>query len=287
MSLNEGSLNEGSQNKGRDTIAQTLLVATVLCVVCSVLVAGAAVGLRSTQEANKRLDKKKNVLLAAGNLDAKKLTALEVDEAFEASIERVLIDLATGEPVDSSVVDAQKYDARDASRKPELSDPIESAAELGGIKRREKYAFVYRVKGESGEVERVVLPVYGKGLWSTLYGFIAIGTDATTVEGITFYEHGETPGLGAEIENTQWQNSWKGKQLFNSDGEVVLKVIKGNVIADSAAAKNQIDGLSGATITCGGVTQLVHYWMGPNAFGPYLEKIRQSSANDTKGDTSG
>ncbi|NOY29058.1 MAG: Na(+)-translocating NADH-quinone reductase subunit C [Planctomycetes bacterium] len=274
-----------SQNKkSRDTIAQTLLVATVLCVVCSVLVASAAVGLRGRQEANKRLDKKKNVLIAAELFNKKEQADSEIDGIFETSIERVLIDLETGEIADPSVVDPETYDPRAASRNSELSLPIEPASKLGGIKRREKYAFVYRVKGPSGEtaeqITKVVLPIYGKGLWSTLYGFIAISVDGTTIEGITFYQHGETPGLGAEIENPNWQGLWKGKQLLDKDKEIAITVIKGAVNANSAAAAHQVDGLSGATITCSGVTQLVRYWMGPEGFGPYLEKLRQTGGSD-------
>ncbi len=272
--------NSMSQNKkSRDTIAQTLLVATVLCVVCSVLVASAAVGLRGRQEANKRLDKKKNVLIAAELFNKKEQADAEIDGIFETSIERVLIDLETGETLDPSVVDPTTYDPREASRNPELSMPIEPTSKLGGIKRREKYAFVYRVKGHSGEttgqITKVVLPIYGKGLWSTLYGFIAISVDGTTIEGITFYQHGETPGLGAEIENPNWQGLWKGKQLFDKDEEIAITVIKGAV----NASKHQVDGLSGATITCNGVTQLVRYWMGPEGFGPYLEKLRQTGGS--------
>ncbi len=271
------------QNKGRDSIGQTLLVATALCVFCSVLVAGAAVGLRDKQEANKLQDQKKNVLLAAGLFDEKEQDASEVNAIFETSIVQELIDLQTGQPVDTALVDPETYEQREASRNPELSTPIESAGELGGIKKREKYSFIYRVQGESGETEMVVLPIYGKGLWSTVYGFIAINVDANTIEGITFYEHGETPGLGAEIENPKWRALWEGKQLFGKDGEIEIKVIKGAVNPDSGNAKFQVDGLSGATITGAGVSQLVRYWMGPHGFGPYLDIIRQSAAGDANG----
>ena len=171
----------------RDSISQTLLVATVLCVVCSVLVSGAAVGLRGFQEENKRLDQQKNVLIAAGIFDEKTNSNNDVQSLFE-SIERVLIDLETGEPVDPSVVDPDTYDQRTASKDPMLSQPIASEDDLAGIKQREKYAFVYLVK-ENGNLDQIVLPIYGKGLWSTLYGFLALDTDTTTVRGITFYEH--------------------------------------------------------------------------------------------------
>ncbi len=263
----------------RDSVGHTMLVATILCVVCSVLVASAAVGLRGRQEANKQLDKKKNVLIAAGLFDKKKNSAGEVDAIFEKQIERVLIDLETGNPVDSSTLDPEAYDPREAARNPELSQPIEPASKLGGIKRREKYAFIYRVKDNAGKVNQVVLPIYGKGLWSTLYGFLAVGADAATVEGITFYEHGETPGLGAEIENPRWKQLWKGKKLFNKEGQVTLRVIKGPVNPGSAEALHEVDGLSGATITGNGVTQLVQFWMSPDGFGPYLEKLRATGGS--------
>lgn len=267
----------------RDSVSYTLLVATVLCVVCSVLVASAAVGLRGRQEANKHFDQKKNVLIAAGLFDSENDSLDQVDQIFAESVETVLIDLDTGEPVDPKVVDPKTYDQREASRDPKLSDPIEPASKLGGIKRREKYSFVYRVKGSSGEIEKLVLPVYGKGLWSTLYGFIAVGADAKTVEGITFYEQGETPGLGAEIENPQWQATWQGKEIYDDQGEVALHIIKGIVNPASPDAQYQIDGLSGATITGNGVTELVQYWMGPDGFGTYLDKLRQTAGGGSNG----
>ncbi|MFV2034978.1 MAG: Na(+)-translocating NADH-quinone reductase subunit C [Halocynthiibacter sp.] len=267
----------------RDSVGHTLTVATILCVVCSVLVSGAAVGLRSRQEANKAQDQMKNVLIAAGLFHEKENAAEEVNSIFEDRIERVLIDLKTGEPTASDVVDPETYNQREAVRKPDLSEPVEPPNGLGGIKRREKYAFVYEVKDESGQIEQVVLPVYGKGLWSTLYGFIAIGKDGRTVRGITFYEHGETPGLGGEVDNPRWKALWNGKQLFDESGQVKIDVIKGTVVAGAENAQYKIDGLSGATITSNGVEQLVRYWVGSDGFGPFLEKLRQSAPGGIDG----
>ena len=257
----------------RDSVSRTLLVATVLCVVCSVLVASAAVGLRTRQEANKLEDQRKNVLLAAGLYDEQKNRPEEVNEIFHAQIERVLIDLETGQPATSDAVDPETYDQREASRNPKLSAPVEPPDGLGGIKRREKYAFVYEVKGESGEIEQVVLPIYGKGLWSTLYGFIAVEKDGKTVSGITFYQHGETPGLGGEVDNPRWKAHWKGKKLFDERGQIEIDVIKGSVIEGTENAEYKIDGLSGATITSNGVERLVRYWVGSDGFGPFLNNL--------------
>lgn len=259
----------------RDSVAHTLTVATILCVVCSVLVASAAVGLRSQQEANKALDQMKNVLIAAGLFNEKENSEDAVHRVFKENIERVLIDLETGEPVDPSVVDPETYDQREAARKSKLSAPVEPPNALGGIKRREKYAFVYEVKGESGQIEQVVLPVYGKGLWSTLYGFLAVGNDGSTVHGITFYQHGETPGLGGEVDNPSWKALWDGKQLFGKNGEIKIEVIKGVVSSGTENAEYKVDGLSGATITSNGVERLVRYWVGPDGFGPFLDELRQ------------
>ncbi|GAG09042.1 unnamed protein product, partial [marine sediment metagenome] len=220
---------------------------------------------------------------AAGLFDAKENTADEVNSIFEDRIERVLIDLETGELAAADVVDPETYDQREAARKTELSAAVQPADGLGGIKRREKYAFVYEVRDDSGQVEQVVLPIYGKGLWSTLYGFLAVDNDGKTVRGITFYQHGETPGLGGEIENPNWKSLWVDKQLLDQSGEVAIEVIKGAVVENSAKAPNQIDGLSGATITASGVSQLVRYWVGFDAFGPFLEKLRQSGQGGSDG----
>ena len=271
----------------RDSVGNTMLVATVLCVVCSVLVASSAVGLRSRQVANQLFDQKKNVLIAAGLFNTEENSYDDVNTIFESSIDRILIDLETGEQVAADTVDPNNYDQREAARNPDLSQPIEPASKLGGIKAREKYAFVYQVKDESGKIVSVVLPIYGKGLWSTLYGFIAVNSDANTCEGLTFYEHGETAGLGGEVDNPNWKALWKGKKLYADpnveDKQVALQVIKGPVRPDSTEKEFQVDGLSGATITGNGVSQLMSYWMGEDGFGPFLDKLRQTSAGGSDG----
>jgi len=261
----------------RDSVSHTLLVSTLLCVVCSVLVAGAAVGLRERQEINKQVDRYKNILQVANRFDDQTDSLDDVARIYEAEIKSVLIDLETGQPVADSDLDSESYDPRIAAKDLQLSTPIEPANGLGGIKRREKYAFVYEVRDESGQIEQVVLPIYGKGLWSTLYGFLAVSVDANTIRGITFYEHGETPGLGGEIDNPLWKSLWPGKQLFGESGEVAIEVIKGAVSPESSNAAQQVDGLSGATITSDGVTELIRYWMGPAGFGPYLDQLSKSS----------
>jgi Na+-transporting NADH:ubiquinone oxidoreductase subunit C len=254
----------------RESLSKTFVVAIVLAAVCSLLVSGAAIGLRSKQEANKVRDRKKNILIVAGLYDAQ----ASVEEAFK-QIEQHIVDLATGEYVSKDQqLDPETFDQRAAAKNPELSVKIPREKDLAGIGRREKYSLVYLVK-KDGKLDQVILPIDGKGLWSTLYGFLALGGDLNTVLGITFYEHAETPGLGGEIDNPAWQAKWAKKKVYDKDGSVQLHVVKG------AADKNspyQVDGLSGATLTANGVTNLVKYWLGDDGFKKLMERLQAKGA---------
>ncbi len=267
-----------------NTVSGTLIVATALCIVCSLLVSGAAVLLRPRIEANKLLKKQRNVLIAAGLFDPKKNTDRDIPGLFE-NVEPVLINLpahtASGELMEdddeagraNQDLDIHTYDPRKAAKDPKESVPIPADLDQAGIRRRERVAVAYLVKGEDGSIGRIVLPVYGKGLWSTLYGFLALDADPSSgfpVAGITFYEQKETPGLGGEVENPKWKAQWPGKTLLNDAGAPVLDVTK----PGQAQAENQVDGLSGATITSNGVENLVNYWLGKDGFGPFLTLLK-------------
>ena len=106
-------------------------------------------------------------------------------------------------------------------------------------------------------------------LWSTLYGFLALDARTFEIQGITFYQHGETPGLGGEIDNPKWKALWPGKRAFDENMNPVIEVVKGQASAD-----NEVDGLSGATMTSRGVTNLLRFWLGENGYGPYLKWFR-------------
>ena len=126
----------------------------------------------------------------------------------------------------------------------------------------------------------MILPVRGKGLWSTIYGFLSLEADLRTVRGITFSEHGETPGLGGEIENPRWKARWKGKVVVDADGTPRVEAVRGEVNETTADAEHKIDALAGATITTRGVTNMVRYWLGDNAFGRFLNKQRAQPIPD-------
>jgi Na+-transporting NADH:ubiquinone oxidoreductase subunit C len=264
-----------------DSTGKTLLVASLLCIVCSIVVSTAAVALKGEQVKNKLLDKNKNILAAAGMLEEGK----SVQETFEQRLEVRLVNLDTGEYLTqaNATEDWQKaalenpvaYDQRKAAKTSGKNEILDGSIDTASIKRQAKFATVYLAKNDQGDVDTIILPVHGYGLWSTLYGFLALKVDTTTVVGLGFYEHGETPGLGGEVDNPKWKSLWPGKAVFNEQGEVDIRLIKGSVNASSPAAQHQVDGLAGATLTSNGVTNLIQFWLGENGFGPYLAKVKE------------
>lgn len=253
----------------KDGIGKVIGVALALCVVCSVVVSTAAVQLKPAQEINKTRDLKRNILQAAGLYDASQ----SVESQFDSISTRV-VDLRTGRFSDE--VDPASFDQRSASKDPSKSAELDDEQDVAKISRREHYSLVYLVEN-SGAIEKIILPVRGYGLWSTLYGFVALESDANTVVGLGFYEHGETPGLGGEVDNPRWKGFWPGKQVYR-DGDVEIALAKGAVDPASTDAPWRVDGLSGATLTSRGVTNLVQFWLGEDGFQPFLANLKAGEA---------
>jgi Na+-transporting NADH:ubiquinone oxidoreductase subunit C len=241
----------------------------VLAFACSALVAGAAVGLRPLQQANRQLDQKKNILRAAGLYDQQQ----KVDQLF-AAIETRVVDLATGRFVSEDVIDPRTYNQLKAALSDDLGRPVDKEADLARLSRQEKYSLVYLVKKDD-RYDELVLPVRGKGLWSTMYAYVAVDADLNTIRGISFYEHGETPGLGGEVENPKWQAGWQGKQLYSTGDSVQFRLTKAGTAPSGDAARFEVDGLSGATMTSNGVTGLMRFWFGDHGFKPFFDQLRQ------------
>ncbi|UTW13647.1 Na(+)-translocating NADH-quinone reductase subunit C [Marinobacterium rhizophilum] len=251
----------------KDSISKTITVTVLLCVVCSVVVSAAAVLLKPQQVSNKELDRKSNILSAAGISEPGK----SVDELF-AQITTKVVDLETGTFTDA--VDPATYDAMKAAKDPARSVKLDRQDDIASIKRQARYMPVYLVE-DGDQIERIILPVHGYGLWSTLYGFLALEGDLNTVVGLGFYSHAETPGLGGEVDNPAWKALWPGKKVYEEGTmEPVLQLIKGNVNPSSPDAVHQIDGLSGATLTSNGVSNLVKFWLGENGYAPFLANLR-------------
>jgi Na+-transporting NADH:ubiquinone oxidoreductase subunit C len=258
----------------QDSNAYIIGFATVVCLVCSIVVSTSAVALRERQDRNKVLDRQTQVLVVAGLLEARQKTSPEnIEDLFEQNIEIRVIDLETGDYEDS--IESSTFDQRKATKDPSSSRtaPDNNA----GLTRLPTHSLVYQ-RVEDDTVTSLILPIEGKGLWSTLYGFIALAPDTTTIQGITFYEHGETPGLGGEVDNPNWKALWVGRRAYDDDWVPAIEVIKGAAgpVADDPF---RVDGLSGSTLTARGVTNLVQFWLGENGFDPYLEKLRNEGGS--------
>ncbi len=251
-----------------ESLARPFYTVFVLAFVCSALVAGAAVGLRPLQEDNRDLDRKRHVLRAAGLYDA----ARPIGELF-ALVDTRLVDLASGEFVAEGTLSPDSYRQLEAARSDDGGRLLGADEDLARIRRLEKYSLVYLVK-EGDRVAQYILPVRGKGLWSTMYAYVAIDGDLATIRGVSFYEHGETPGLGGEIVNPLWQKGWQGKKVYDQAGAVGLSFAKGKAAAEEPAKSFQIDGLSGATITTRGVESLMEFWFGEHGFKPFFARRR-------------
>ncbi len=243
----------------------------VLAFVCSALVAGAAVGLRPLQEANQVIDRKKNILYAAGLYEEGKT----IEEMF-APIETKIIELSTGKFVPEEEIDPESFEQLQAAQSNERGRKLTAEEDIAKLSRAEKYSFVYLVK-KGDEIEQIILPVRGKGLWSTMYAYVALDSDLKTIRGVSFYEHGETPGLGGEIENDRWQKGWEGKKVYDEDREVALKYVKGKAAKEGPEESYQIDGLSGATLTTTGVENLMKFWFGDHGFKPFFAQLEKSN----------
>lgn len=257
----------------REGSVYTVIFTTILCGICSVLVASAAVGLKDRQIMNKILDKQHKILLVSGLATTKeKLSRAEIQNRYKQNIETKLVNFETGEYETS--IDPSTYDPQRALKNPNLSKPAPPNG--AGIMVMPRYGHIYLVK-KSGQVEEVIIPIQGRGLWSMLYGFLALDKDLNTVKGIIFYEHGETPGLGGEIENPRWCQLWVGRKVYDENGKVQLAVIKGTA-GPPDTDPYHVDGLSGATMTSRGVTNLIQFWLSDYAYGKFLKKKQEQGS---------
>ncbi|MEK9555869.1 MAG: Na(+)-translocating NADH-quinone reductase subunit C, partial [Gammaproteobacteria bacterium] len=241
-------------SSNNESVQKTITVALVLCLVCAVVVSSAAVILRPAQAVNEKANMQMNILQAAGLYDPQQ----SIQDQFQIVTTR-LVNLETGEFVEG--IDAERYNQRKASKDPSMNRVLSGEEDIASIKRQAKIAKIYLIEN-GDQIEKIILPIHGYGLWSTLYGFMALEGDGNTVAGLGFYEHAETPGLGGEVDNPNWKAQWTGKQVYNGDA-VALRLVKGG--ADRSDSYG-VDALSGATLTSRGVDNLLKFWMSDAGF---------------------
>ncbi|MDY0297282.1 MAG: Na(+)-translocating NADH-quinone reductase subunit C [Acidobacteriota bacterium] len=265
-----------------DSKSRILLVALAVCAVCAVLVSVAAVGLKPRQEVNQRMDKLRNILDAGGLLSP----GVDVADTYNRSVRAGFVRLSDGswleKPDVPGGVTPEAFDFQRLAMRAGTGRALASAEDPSGLKRIPRFMPVFVVEDDAGKPVRLILPVVGKGLWSTLYGFLAMDPDLRTIRRLIFYDHGETPGLGGEIDNPRWQEKWDGKLAFGEDGRIRIAVLHGSVQADDPLARHHVDGISGATKTTQGVQSMVRFWLGGNGYGPFLSHAAKEGLHVTR-----
>lgn len=262
------------QAKAKDTPLRALLTVLVTAVICSAVVSASVVLLRPIQLNNQLLERSGNIMQLTGLLPAGE--AVEDDALLDLfkSLDTRVVNIDAADFADG--IDPYTFDARKAAGDPELSVAVPAAQDRAKLGRRSRFKVIYLV-WQDDVLDRVILPIRGAGMWSMLYGYVALEPDFNTLAGVIFYEQNETPGLGDQISQDYWERQWQGKQLYDETGEMLFHVAEGPVTPGSAAADYQVDALTGATITANAVTALMQYWFGPNGYGPLLQRLREQA----------
>jgi len=267
-------------SSNKETFGKTLGFVLLICLVCAALVSIAAVGLKPLQTANKLLDKQTKILEASGllaialdpeNIKSAGTQAQSIVALYEQRVEAKMINLEKGTIIEGNV---NTFDERAESR--DSAKSTKPINDIAGLSRRADNAVIYLVKNQQGQLETIVLPIVGSGLWDLMYGFVGLAPDFNTVKSVVYSDLKETPGLGAEVLNPKWKALWPGKKMFNEQGDVVIKIVKGGAKKDDI---HGVDALSGATLTSNGVEHTLHFWLGNEGYGPFIAKFRNGGLN--------
>jgi Na+-transporting NADH:ubiquinone oxidoreductase subunit C len=263
-------------SSSKETFGKTLIFVFIICLVCAALVSISAVSLKPLQQANKLLDKQTKILEASDlltvalnpeNINVAGSEAKSIVGTYNQFVVAKMIDLDSGEIIEG---DVNAFDERSDSRN--LAKSIKPKNDMAGINRRANNAVIYLVNNAQGQLETIVLPIIGSGLWDLMYGFVGMNADLNTVKSVVYSaDFKETPGLGAEVLNPRWKALWPGKQIYNNAGEVKIKLVKGGAKQGDI---HGVDALSGATLTSNGVTHTLHFWFGEEGYGPFITKFR-------------
>ncbi len=255
-----------------ESITKTLLVSFLICLICSLVVSFAAVNLRDAQNENKLNDQRLKILQAGQIYNSN----FDIKTQFD-SIEVKFINFQTGKLTDKyDGLSIDSYDQVVASRDLLLSSKVPQGEDIAIIKNRENIGKVYIVRDELGNLSKIILPIRGFGLWATMFGYISLENDFNTIAGIEFYQHKETPGLGGEVDNAKWKSLWPGKKIYDENLNT-LKVIKGKVDPDDSMYLYKVDGLSGATLTSRGITNMIEYWFSESGYSSMLKELNYES----------
>jgi len=249
-----------------DSRAKTLGVAFLVALVSATAVSVTSVVLKPRQQAHIEAAREANLAAMIATLPG---LADILRESGAETLDSLIIDLDTG--LIATGADAANFDFLSAQTDPAQSTALLPEDDTAGIGRRPNLAPVYLLRGAGG-LALVVLPIYGTGYQSTIRAYLALKGDLNTIAALSIYEQGETPGLGSRITDPGWLAMWSQRQIEDSNGEIVISVVRG-----SAATASEVDGITGATRSTTGVANLVRFWMGDHGFRPFLARLKSGA----------
>ena len=254
----------------KDSPLKTVLVALCVSLVCSIMVTFTALTLRSSERSTgvgacPAVENSSAIGTGGGGTGSlKPQVSASRPASFTWPVANMLKDLP-----------AELADPLTAPHDNTLFELIPAELDQAKLGQRLQHSLVHLVWRDH-RLSNIVLPVYGAGMWSTLYGYLSLEADGNTVVDLRFYLNRETPGIGDRIDNRQWRLSWRGKQIYDQSGSVRIKIPRQSLPTSDPAARFQIDGLAGATRTTEGVMNLLQYWLGEHGFKPYLHRFHPS-----------
>jgi Na+-transporting NADH:ubiquinone oxidoreductase subunit C len=238
-----------------ESTLKTLGFAVGVAFFCALLVSAAVHWLRPIQFAANSIGYTRAILETARLVAAEDaLTDREIIDRF-LDFEMRVIDLETGRFAD--LMTPATYDYRTEVNAGRTEHP--------------RYMPAYLLYEEE-RLTLMVMPFYGPGMWSTIHGLVALEADLATVAGVTIHDHGETPGIGDRIQAPEWLAGWRGKRIYDPDGNYRFQV---KALPDPDLAPYTVDAISGATITVSAVDQAMAQWFGSTGYEPVLATLRE------------
>lgn len=218
-------ISEKKKGFNKNSNLYIMLYTTVIVVIVALLLSLTSGALKSRQNANIELDKKKQIL---SSLPALKLEGADAAALYQGTIKQLIVLDANGIKAELDPVKDFNYEAKEGE------------------------ILIYKAEVEG--VTKWIIPLTGKGLWGGIWGYIALDDDKNTVYGVYFDHAGETPGLGANIKTAAFQEQFEGKTIMRNGEFVSIAVMKKGQVAEG---KDQVDAISGGTITSKGVEDML------------------------------
>ena len=222
--------------------------------------------LKDEQQKSIELDTKTSILKAVTEVNEN----TNVLELYESRIQSLVVDFS------GNIIE------KNSKGEPVIAEKVEVAKEYKkNYKERLYPVFKFINDSDPSKVDAYIVPVYGAGLWDKIWGFVALGEDLETIVGVAFSHKQETPGLGARISDSDIQDRYKGKSIYNENGRFVSVMMEKGEIGGGGQGSvdafngepNKVDGMSGATLTGKGVNEMLKSYLGN--YQKYFDSVKK------------